>query len=58
MQYMRLSHQVTGASWDDDNAVWQVTVKDLQSGTVFVDHAEVLINNSGVLKWVFPPSFW
>lgn len=50
MQYMKLGHQVTHASWDDDKGVWQVTVEDLKGGTTFVDTAEVLINNSGVLK--------
>lgn len=50
MQCMKLGHKVTHASWDDDKGGWQATVEDLQSGTMFVDTAEVLINYSGVLK--------
>lgn len=52
MQYMKLGHQVTHASWDDDQGVWEVSVKNTQGGTTFIDTAEVLINNSGVLKYV------
>jgi hypothetical protein len=57
MQYMKLRHQVTSATWNDVEGVWAVTVEDLQTGLTFVDAAEVLINNSGVLKYVLPPVF-
>lgn len=49
-KYMKLNHEVTAASWDENKGVWEVTVKDLQSGVTFTDTAEVLINNAGVLK--------
>jgi hypothetical protein len=57
MRYMKLRHRVTSATWNDDEGVWAVTVEDLQTGLTFVDTAEVLINNSGVLKYVLPPVF-
>lgn len=47
---MKLNHEVTAASWNENKGVWEVTVKDLQSGVTFTDTAEVLINNAGVLK--------
>ena len=50
MKYIKLKHEIIAASWDDKNGVWEVTVKDLKTGVTFVDTAEVLINNSGVLK--------
>ncbi|KAK6375892.1 hypothetical protein LTS17_007714 [Exophiala oligosperma] len=51
---MKLSHEVIAASWDDDMGVWEVTIKD-PSGATFVDRAEILINNAGVLNnWKMP----
>ncbi len=47
---MKLSHQVIGAEWDEEKALWQVKVKDLVANKVFVDQAEILINGGGVLK--------
>lgn len=49
-KYMKLNHQVTGASWNDKEGQWEVSVTDLQTGATFIDSAEVLINNAGVLK--------
>ena len=49
---MKLKHQVVGATWDDKDGVWQVLVKDLVSGETFSDTAEVLVNGTGVLKYV------
>ena len=50
MKYMRLRHQVCGADWDAEEAVWKVTVKDLSTNETFIDTAEILVNGSGVLK--------
>ena len=49
---MKLKHQVVGATWDDKNGVWQVLVKNLVSGETFCDTAEVLVNGTGVLKYI------
>jgi cation diffusion facilitator CzcD-associated flavoprotein CzcO len=49
-RYMQLNHLVTGAYWDDDAGMWDVHITDLIGGTKFIDHAEILINGSGLLK--------
>ena len=49
-KYMKLNHEVVNASWNDTDAVWEVSVKDLLSGNVFIETAEILVNGSGVLK--------
>ncbi|KAK2762350.1 hypothetical protein FQN54_001360 [Arachnomyces sp. PD_36] len=54
-KHMKLSHEVVGATWDEEKGVWQVLVKDLVRGITFLDTAEVLINGMGVLnKWKWP----
>ena len=47
---MSLKHLVTGAYWDDDSGLWEVHIEDMRSGAKFIDHADVLINGSGLLK--------
>jgi hypothetical protein len=47
---MKLNHQITGAYWDENQGFWEVHVKDLISGTTFIDTAEIFINGSGLLK--------
>lgn len=49
---MKLNHEVTRAVWDEDSGVWTVYVKNLLTGEKFVDSAEILVNGSGVLKYV------
>ncbi|KAF9894349.1 hypothetical protein FE257_007852 [Aspergillus nanangensis] len=54
-RHFKLSHEVIGAYWKEDTGVWEVQVKDLNNGKVFVDKAEILINGSGVLNhWEWP----
>lgn len=52
MKYFRLSHEIIGAAWDSNKGVWEVKIKDLKTGDVFTDTAEIIINGGGVLKWV------
>ena len=49
-KYMKLNHEVTAANWDDEKGVWEVQVKDLSTGSTFIDTGEILINGSGLLK--------
>jgi cation diffusion facilitator CzcD-associated flavoprotein CzcO len=49
-RYMKLRHEVVHAAWNDEQGVWEVSVKNLETGATFVDRAEVLVNGSGVLK--------
>lgn len=48
----RFRHRVTKAEWDEGRQVWDVTVEDLETGRVFVDSAEMLINGGGPLRCV------
>ena len=47
---MKLNHEIMGADWDEKNGLWHIKVKDLLSGTIFIDKAEIFINGGGVLK--------
>ena len=48
----KFRHKVTAAEWNDAKQIWEVQVKDLQTGRVFVDTAEILINGGGPLRQV------
>lgn len=54
-QHFKLSHEVIGAYWMEEKGVWEVHIKNLVNGGVFIDRAEILINGSGVLKFVYYP---
>ncbi|KAH8692574.1 hypothetical protein BGW36DRAFT_399412 [Talaromyces proteolyticus] len=55
MKFFKLRHQVVGAYWDDGKGVWDVHVKDLSSGQIFIDSAEIFINGGGILNaWKWP----
>jgi hypothetical protein len=49
---MKLNHEVIGASWNDNDALWEVQVRNLKTKDVFVDRAEIFINGGGVLKYL------
>lgn len=51
-RYIKLSHQVTGANWDDVKGVWTIKVKDLTTGNEFEDWCHFMISGSGILKSV------
>ncbi|KAF5010123.1 hypothetical protein FDECE_3709 [Fusarium decemcellulare] len=54
-QHSKLKHQIEDAVWDDEAALWRITVKSLETGKSFVDSAEVFINSGGVLNnWAWP----
>jgi hypothetical protein len=50
-EHTKFEHQVVGAKWNEDLGRWTVNVKDLKTGDVIDDSAEVLINCSGALKY-------
>ncbi|KAI0410044.1 hypothetical protein F4802DRAFT_543132 [Xylaria palmicola] len=53
-QYVRLQHQVAGASWNSDKSEYDVAVKNAD-GVEIMDHCDILINASGVLNnWRWP----
>lgn len=47
---VKLSHQIIHAEWNEDNAQWLLRVKNLQTGDVFDDHCNFLLNAGGILK--------
>lgn len=53
--YVRTKHQVTGAIWNDEQAGWDISVKDVATNTEFGDSCDILINASGILNnWRWP----
>lgn len=52
MQSIKLSHQVLAARWDEEQARWNVRIRNLQTGQEFDDSADFLINGCGILKYV------
>lgn len=54
-KYIRLSHKIVEAVWDEASQEWLVKAEDLTTGQVINDRCNVLINASGVLnKWKWP----
>lgn len=50
-KYIRLSHRVVGATWDEHDQQWHVRVqRGGNPGDVFEDRGYILVNASGVLK--------
>ncbi|CAI4215879.1 unnamed protein product [Parascedosporium putredinis] len=54
-KYIHLSHQITGAYWNDSRGVWDIHVRNVGTGEVFISSAEIFINCSGILNaWNWP----
>ncbi|PVH75074.1 FAD/NAD(P)-binding domain-containing protein [Cadophora sp. DSE1049] len=54
-KYIKLSHKIVGATWDEDGGIWNLEVEDLSSGNIIRDWCHFLINGSGVLNnWKWP----
>ena len=49
-KYMKLNHEITAADWNEDEGLWHVRVKNLVTGSEFIDKAEVFIKGGGILK--------
>lgn len=49
-EHTKFKHRVIGAEWDSSATEWKVDVEDLETGRVFVDRVNVLINGGGALK--------
>ncbi|KAK7204234.1 flavin-binding monooxygenase [Myxozyma melibiosi] len=55
-KYIKLQHQVSAATWDEESATWSVQIKDLVSGEIITDWCHILVNASGILNaWRYPP---
>ncbi|CAG9943089.1 unnamed protein product [Clonostachys rosea f. rosea IK726] len=54
-QFIRTSHQVVGAYWNDTRGGYDVKVKDVATGNIVDDECDILINASGILNnWRYP----
>jgi cation diffusion facilitator CzcD-associated flavoprotein CzcO len=51
-RYIKLSHKVIGATWNEFEGIWALKVEDMSTGTVFDDWCHFLISGSGILKYV------
>lgn len=50
-RFIKLSHTVTGAIWDESQGIYNITVKKAD-GALVRDWCHVLINAAGILnKW-------
>lgn len=49
-EHAKFRHKVTAAEWNETKQIWEVQVEDLQTGRVFVDTAQMLINGGGPLR--------
>ncbi|KAF9784887.1 hypothetical protein IL306_006066, partial [Fusarium sp. DS 682] len=55
MRYIKVSHKVEHASWDEELKKWNVTVRDLKTNSVFQDTADVVISAEGQLNQISWP---
>lgn len=54
-QFMKLSHRVIGAVWDESVHQWKVDVQNTSTNEVTHDSCDFLINASGILNnWKWP----
>lgn len=54
-KYIKLKHQVEHVEWHEGKGVWKLKIKDLNTGTVVEDEAEIFVNAAGVLNnWKWP----
>jgi cation diffusion facilitator CzcD-associated flavoprotein CzcO len=52
-KYIRLDHKVVGAFWNEHDQQWHVRIQRGDSPEdIFEDQGHILVNASGVLKWV------
>ncbi|KAF2101755.1 flavin-binding monooxygenase [Rhizodiscina lignyota] len=54
-KYIKKRHMVTGATWKEDEAIWSVEVRNLETGEVFTDTCDFLVMATGILnQWDWP----
>jgi cation diffusion facilitator CzcD-associated flavoprotein CzcO len=49
---IRTQHKVVAAAWNEPQGVWDLKVQNLETGAEFDDHANFLLDGSGILKYV------
>ncbi|KAJ5783021.1 cyclohexanone monooxygenase [Penicillium paradoxum] len=54
-KYIRLNHLVTGAAWNEEEGIWNLEIKNRETGETLHDWGHILINGCGVLNnWKWP----
>lgn len=51
-KYIKLRHSVEHAEWDNATSKWKVKVLNHVNGNTFEDTCDILINASGIFKYV------
>ena len=55
MEYIKLGHQVVSTVWDEEESVWHIKIKVMETGEIIEDYAHVVLCATGVLnKWKWP----
>ncbi|KAI0396641.1 hypothetical protein F5Y17DRAFT_75038 [Xylariaceae sp. FL0594] len=55
MDVIRTRHKVTGAWWDEAAGHWDLEVQNLETGELFRDYANFIVDASGILNnWKWP----
>ncbi len=49
---IKVLHKVTSAIWNEEKGVWDLKIRNLETGQEFADYANFLLNGSGILKYV------
>lgn len=50
MDTIKTRHRVAGAWWDESRGLWDLSIQNLESGHEFRDHANFIVDASGILK--------
>ncbi|RDL41620.1 FAD protein [Venustampulla echinocandica] len=52
---IKTSHRVTSAIWNENKAIWELQVENLEDGKTFSDSCHFLLNATGILNnWKWP----
>ncbi|KAI8948942.1 hypothetical protein F4801DRAFT_580981 [Xylaria longipes] len=55
MDVIKTRHRVIGAWWNESQGLWDLSVRNLETGEEFRDHANFIIDASGILNnWKWP----
>jgi len=49
-RHMKFRHEITQASWRDEDAAWTLSVKDLTSGQTFDDKVDAFLEFNGPVR--------
>lgn len=53
---IKCGYSVSSAQWKEETGEWTITVKDERTGSILEDHAQVIIDATGIFKFV-PATF-